>query len=214
MFCGVCLKNRYGMDIRIALKDPNWFCPPCQKICNCSICRNRTGKGATGPLALRAQEQGFMSVKHYLDNLNDDKNEHMDDTLDIKDDPLDIKDDPLAVNDEPLDVSDDPLDIKDEPLAVKNEPLDVKDEPPLYINDEHLYVKEEPLDFNDEPIMDQDELLNVKDEPLESNHDFHENIIEPAKILSNDDKNNVVISKARKTEVVTIFPDFSFFKVL
>ena len=207
MFCGVCLKNRYGMDIRTALKDPNWSCPPCQKICNCSICRNRTGKGATGPLALRAQEQGFMSVKHYLDNLNYIKDEHMDD-------PLDVKDDPLVVNDEPLDVSDDPLDIKDEPLDVKDQPLDVKDEPPLYINDEHLYVKEEPLDFNDEPIMDQDELLNVKDEPLESDDDFHENIIEPAEILSNDDKNDVVTCKARKTEVVTIFPDFSFFKVL
>ena len=45
-------------------------------------------------------------------------------------------------------------------------------------------------------------------------YDFHENIIEPAEILSNDDKNDVVTSKARKTEVVTIFPDFSFFKVL
>ena len=112
------------------------------------------------------------------------------------------------------DIIEPPLDIKDEPLDVKDEPLDVKDEPPLYINDEYLYVKDEPLDFNDEPIMDQDELLNVKDEPLESNDDFHENIIEPAKILSNDDKNDVVTSKARKTEVVTIFPDFSFFKVL
>ena len=207
MFCGVCLKNRYGMDIRIALKDPNWSCPPCQKICNCSICRNRTGKGATGPLALRAQEQGFMSVKHYLDNLNDDKNEHMDDPLDVKDDPLVVNDEPWDVKDEPLDVSDDPLDIKDEPLDVNIEPLDVKDQTPLYINDEHLHVKDEPLDFNHEPIM-------VKDEALESNDDFHEILIEPAKILSNDDKNDVVISKAIKTEVVTIFPDFSFFKVL
>ena len=207
MFCGVCLKNRYGMDIRIALKDPNWFCPPCQKICNCSICRNRTGKGATGPLTLRAQEQGFMSVKHYLDNLNDEKNEYMDDPLDVKDESWDVKEESWDVKDEPLDVSDDPLDIKDEPLDVDIEPLDVKYQTPLYINDEHLYVKDEPLDFNHEPIM-------VKDEALESNDDFHENIIEPAKILSNDDKNDVLISKAIKAEVVTIFPDFSFFKVL
>merc|ERR1712150_314049 len=27
MFCGVCLKNRYGMNIKEALKDPNWWCP-------------------------------------------------------------------------------------------------------------------------------------------------------------------------------------------
>ena len=30
VFCGVCLKNRYGMNIREALKDPEWWCPPCK----------------------------------------------------------------------------------------------------------------------------------------------------------------------------------------
>ena len=30
MFCGVCLKNRYGQDVRQALKDPEWWCPPCK----------------------------------------------------------------------------------------------------------------------------------------------------------------------------------------
>ena len=39
MFCGVCLLNRYGEDAREALRDPNWSCPPCLDICNCSICR-------------------------------------------------------------------------------------------------------------------------------------------------------------------------------
>ena len=29
-FCGVCLKNRYGQDARVALKDPTWWCPPCK----------------------------------------------------------------------------------------------------------------------------------------------------------------------------------------
>ena len=69
VFCGVCLKNRYGMNIREALKDPEWWCPPCLDICNCSICRNRIGKGATGPLTWLAQEKGFPSVRHYLDSL-------------------------------------------------------------------------------------------------------------------------------------------------
>ena len=119
MFCGVCLKNRYGMDIRIALKDSNWSCPPCLNICNCSICRNRTGKGATGPLAMKAQEKGFMSVRHYLDNLN-----AKDGILDVRDEPLDVKDDPLYIKDEPLDVKDEPFEL----LDVKDEPLDVKDE--------------------------------------------------------------------------------------
>ena len=57
------------MNIREALKDPEWWCPPCLDICNCSICRNRIGKGATGPLTWLAQEKGFPSVRHYLDSL-------------------------------------------------------------------------------------------------------------------------------------------------
>ena len=29
-FCGICLKNRYGEDAREALKNPEWWCPPCK----------------------------------------------------------------------------------------------------------------------------------------------------------------------------------------
>ena len=67
MFCGTCLQNRYGQDARKALKDPNWWCPPCMNVCNCSICRTRIGKGATpkGTTQL-AKERGFQSVHHYL----------------------------------------------------------------------------------------------------------------------------------------------------
>ena len=69
-FCGVCLRNRYGEDAREALKDPQWWCPPCLDICNCSICRNRIGKGATGPLHwLATEKEGFKSVRRYLDHL-------------------------------------------------------------------------------------------------------------------------------------------------
>ena len=66
MFCGVCLLNRYGEDAREALVDPNWVCPPCLGACNCSICRNRLGKGATGPITWLANEKGFSNVKDYL----------------------------------------------------------------------------------------------------------------------------------------------------
>lgn len=27
-FCGPCLRNRYGEDVRSALLDPDWVCPP------------------------------------------------------------------------------------------------------------------------------------------------------------------------------------------
>jgi len=68
-FCGVCLRNRYGEDAREALMDPNWRCPPCRKFCNCSICRNRNGKGATGILIQVAQSKGFDNVADYLEHL-------------------------------------------------------------------------------------------------------------------------------------------------
>jgi hypothetical protein len=65
-FCGSCLKNRYGEDAREVLKDPNWACPVCRDECNCSICRNRIGKEATGPITWLAQRKGYDSVKDYL----------------------------------------------------------------------------------------------------------------------------------------------------
>nr|XP_033324850.1 cell division cycle-associated protein 7-like [Megalopta genalis] len=65
-FCGPCLRGRYGESALDALKDPNWACPPCRDLCNCSICRTRSGLPPTGILAPIAQEEGFTSVKDYL----------------------------------------------------------------------------------------------------------------------------------------------------
>jgi len=72
-FCGVCLKNRYGQDVRVALKDPNWSCPPCQGKCNCSICRTRQNKCPTGILTGLAHQKGHASVAHYLEALKTKK---------------------------------------------------------------------------------------------------------------------------------------------
>jgi len=68
-FCGRCLIIRYGEDAKEALKDPNWQCPPCRGFCNCSICRNRNSKGATGILIHLAQDKGFDNVADYLKSL-------------------------------------------------------------------------------------------------------------------------------------------------
>ena len=68
-FCGRCLALRYGEDAREALMDPHWACPPCRGFCNCSICRNRSGKGATGILIHLAQAKGFSNVGDYLKHL-------------------------------------------------------------------------------------------------------------------------------------------------
>ncbi|KAF7208077.1 cell division cycle-associated protein 7 isoform X1 [Nothobranchius furzeri] len=68
-FCGPCLRNRYGEDVRKALLDPNWTCPPCRGICNCSFCRQREGRYPTGILFPLAQYHGFSDVHSYLTSL-------------------------------------------------------------------------------------------------------------------------------------------------
>ncbi|XP_077347364.1 cell division cycle-associated 7-like protein [Lithobates pipiens] len=68
-FCGPCLRNRYGEDVREALLDPDWICPPCREICNCSYCRKRDGRCATGMLIHLAKFSGYDNVKEYLESL-------------------------------------------------------------------------------------------------------------------------------------------------
>ncbi|XP_056375690.1 cell division cycle-associated 7-like protein isoform X2 [Hyla sarda] len=68
-FCGPCLRNRYGEDVREALLDPDWICPPCRGICNCSYCRKRDGRCATGMLIHLAKFAGYDNVKEYLESL-------------------------------------------------------------------------------------------------------------------------------------------------
>ncbi|KAL8183482.1 UNVERIFIED_CONTAM: hypothetical protein K2H54_042373 [Gekko kuhli] len=68
-FCGPCLRNRYGEEVRTALLNPNWYCPPCRGICNCSFCRQREGRCATGVLVYLAKYHGYDNVHAYLKSL-------------------------------------------------------------------------------------------------------------------------------------------------
>ncbi|XP_034616488.1 cell division cycle-associated 7-like protein [Trachemys scripta elegans] len=68
-FCGPCLRNRYGEDVKSALLDPDWICPPCRGVCNCSYCRKRDGRCATGMLIHLAKFYGYDNVKEYLESL-------------------------------------------------------------------------------------------------------------------------------------------------
>ncbi|XP_072274452.1 cell division cycle-associated protein 7 [Pyxicephalus adspersus] len=68
-FCGPCLKNRYGEDVKTALLDSEWHCPPCRGICNCSFCRQRKGRCATGVLVYLAKYHGYDNVHAYLNSL-------------------------------------------------------------------------------------------------------------------------------------------------
>ncbi|XP_016362589.1 cell division cycle-associated 7-like protein [Sinocyclocheilus anshuiensis] len=66
-FCGPCLRNRYGEDVRAALLDPSWECPICRGVCNCSLCRKRDGRCATGALTRLAKFYGHDNVRVYLE---------------------------------------------------------------------------------------------------------------------------------------------------
>merc|ERR1712062_279241 len=95
-FCGRCLEIRYGEDCAEALMNPTWACPPCRGFCNCSICRNRKGKGATGILIQLAQAKGYDNVAAYLKALQskkgtDEFDEEEEEELDEGDDEDDVQ---------------------------------------------------------------------------------------------------------------------------
>ncbi|KAM6900071.1 cell division cycle-associated 7-like protein [Xenentodon cancila] len=68
-FCGPCLKNRYGEDVRTVLLDPTWSCPLCRGMCNCSLCRKKEGRCATGILVGLARYNGHNNVHEYLESI-------------------------------------------------------------------------------------------------------------------------------------------------
>ncbi|KAM4538829.1 cell division cycle-associated 7-like protein [Odontesthes bonariensis] len=68
-FCGPCLKNRYGEDVRSVLLDPTWSCPICRGVCNCSLCRKKEGRCATGILVGLARYNGHDNVHKYLESI-------------------------------------------------------------------------------------------------------------------------------------------------
>ncbi|GAB2227289.1 hypothetical protein Droror1_Dr00009105 [Drosera rotundifolia] len=65
-FCGDCLYMRYGEHVDEANENPEWICPACRGICNCSLCRQAKGWPPTGALYRRILKLGFKSVAHYL----------------------------------------------------------------------------------------------------------------------------------------------------
>ncbi|KAL8229212.1 hypothetical protein R6Q57_014112 [Mikania cordata] len=65
-FCGDCLYMRYGENVLEAQQNPDWVCPVCRGICNCSLCRQAKGWSPTGVLYRKISSQGYKSVAHYL----------------------------------------------------------------------------------------------------------------------------------------------------
>eukprot|EP00887_Chlorella_sp_A99_P007160 scaffold2.g7160.t1 len=64
--CGDCLFARYGEHVEEVNANPNWVCPSCRDICNCSRHRKMRKWEATGQLHHRVKSRGYASVAHYL----------------------------------------------------------------------------------------------------------------------------------------------------
>ncbi|KAJ6288572.1 hypothetical protein OIU76_024539 [Salix suchowensis] len=63
---GTVLWRLYGEHVLEALENPNWLCPVCRGICNCSFCRQAKGWPPTGTLYRKISSLGYKSVAHYL----------------------------------------------------------------------------------------------------------------------------------------------------
>ncbi|KAK6129050.1 hypothetical protein DH2020_037211 [Rehmannia glutinosa] len=61
-----CHQCRYGENVLEANENPNWICPVCRGICNCSLCRQAKGWPPTGMLYRKISSLGYKSVAHYL----------------------------------------------------------------------------------------------------------------------------------------------------
>ncbi|KAL4423864.1 hypothetical protein ABPG75_001165 [Micractinium tetrahymenae] len=74
VLCGDCLFMRYGENVDEVNANPDWLCPLCRDICNCSFHRSKRGWAPTGTLYRHAIAEGYKSVAHYLvlNNLSDD----------------------------------------------------------------------------------------------------------------------------------------------
>ncbi|CAN8328202.1 unnamed protein product [Cochlearia groenlandica] len=69
-FCGDCLYMRYGEHVLETLENPDWLCPGCRGICNCSLCRKHKGWLPTGAAYRKISKLGYKSVAHYLIQTN------------------------------------------------------------------------------------------------------------------------------------------------
>ena len=73
-FCGMCLRNRHGEDVREAASSGAWTCPKCRgscgpgcdACCNCGPCRKAKGLTPTHQIIGLARAAGFDNVHDYL----------------------------------------------------------------------------------------------------------------------------------------------------
>ena len=63
VLCGDCLYMRYGENITEVQAKPDWVCPVCRDLCNCSFHRIKKGWAPTGTLYRRALAGGGLPAR-------------------------------------------------------------------------------------------------------------------------------------------------------
>ncbi|KAG9459580.1 hypothetical protein H6P81_004088 [Aristolochia fimbriata] len=64
--CRKCLFNRYAENVDEVSHSPDWSCPKCRNICNCSVCMRKKRYEPTGILAPEAKQLQFSSVHELI----------------------------------------------------------------------------------------------------------------------------------------------------
>ncbi|MEW5297807.1 MAG: hypothetical protein WDW36_000990 [Sanguina aurantia] len=76
-FCKMCLRNRHGESVDLALGAGKWVCPGCRgscgygclQCCNCGPCRKKGGQDPTHQVLKSAKDSGFNNVHDFLIHL-------------------------------------------------------------------------------------------------------------------------------------------------
>ena len=142
-------------------------------ICNCSICRKRNGKTATGILTNLANHRGYNSVHHYLESLHckNEQDENSQNTSKPEVNQNELKSEMKA-------------DYKDEGKADKTEVNQNKVESETEMKVEKTIVHQNGLK------SEADVMVQIKGEPIYIVYTVHDN----------SDKNSKMIMKFKKVE--------------
>ena len=142
-------------------------------ICNCSICRKRNGKTATGILTNLANHRGYNSVHHYLESLHCKNEENSQNTSKPE------------VNQNKL-KSEMKVDYRDEGKADKTEVNQNKVE-----SEKEKEMKVEKTKVHQNGLKSEPEMMvQIKEEPIYMVYNVHDN----------SDKNSKMIMKFKKVE--------------
>ena len=137
-------------------------------ICNCSICRKRNGKTATGILTNLANHRGYTSVHHYLESLHckNEEEEKSDKKVDYKDEG---KADKTEVNQNKVE-SETETEMKVEKTEVNQNGLKSEPEVMVQIKEEPIYMVYNVYDKSDKNSKMILKFKKVEENLKEENH--------------------------------------------